>query len=203
MPFINYASQEVNCKLVYCGPGLSGKTTNILQIFRSIKPEYRGRMISLFTEAERTIFFDFLPVDLGLVCGFRVRFHLYSVPGQVFHAATRRLVFRGVDAVIFVADSLKSRMEANYEAIRDLQENLAHYGIELDSIPYVLQLNKRDMGHIHDVEFLTRELRIGGEPVYQAVAAEGEGVRDTLKDVARQLLHRLEQELLSNSVQNP
>lgn len=202
MPFINYASQEVNCKLVYCGPGLSGKTTNILQIYRSIKPEYRGRMVSLFTEAERTIFFDFLPVDLGLVCGFRVRFHLYSVPGQVFHAATRRLVFRGVDAVIFVADSLKSRMEANYEAIRDLQENLAHYGIELDAIPYVLQLNKRDMGDVHDVEFLTRELRIGGEPVYQAVAAEGEGVRDTLKDVARQLLHRLEQELLSNSVPN-
>lgn len=202
MPFINYANHEVNCKLVYCGPGLSGKTTNILQIYRSIKPEFRGRLVSLFTEAERTVFFDFLPVDLGLVRGFRVRFHLYSVPGQVFHSATRRLVFRGVDAVIFVADSLRERMDANYEALRDLQENLDHYGVDLGAIPYALQLNKRDLSGVHDVEFLTRELRRGGEPVYQAIAADGEGVRETLKNVARQLLLRLEQELVSASVQN-
>ena len=197
MPFINYANQEVNCKLVYCGPGLSGKTTNILQIYRSIKPEYRGRLVSLFTEAERTVFFDFLPVDLGLVHGFRVRFHLYSVPGQIFHAATRKIVFRGVDAVIFVADSLRSRMDANREALRDLREHLDYYGVDLGKIPYVLQLNKRDLDDVHDVEFLTRELRLGGEPVYQAIAVNGEGVRETIKNVARQLLLRLEQELVS------
>lgn len=200
MPFINYANQEVNCKLVYCGPGMCGKTTNIQQIYRSIKPDFRGRLVSLYTEAERTVFFDFLPVDLGLVCGFRVRFHLYSVPGQVFHAATRRLVFRGVDAVVFVADSQRSRMDANYEALRDLQENLGHYGVELTTMPYALQLNKRDLRDIHNVEFLTRELRLVGEPVYQAIAAEGEGVRETLKSVARQLLKRLEHELLPASV---
>ncbi|MEJ2078368.1 MAG: GTPase domain-containing protein [Acidobacteriota bacterium] len=197
MPFINYANQEVNCKLVYCGPGLSGKTTNILQIYRSIKPEFRGRLVSLFTEAERTVFFDFLPVDLGLVHGFRVRFHLYSVPGQIFHAATRKIVFRGVDAVIFVADSLRSRMDANREALRDLREHLDYYGVDLGKIPYVLQLNKRDLDDVHDVEFLTRELRLGGEPVYQAIAVNGEGVRETIKNVARQLLLRLEQELVS------
>ena len=197
MPFINYANQEVTCKLVYCGPGLSGKTTNILQIYRSIKPEFRGRLVSLFTEAERTVFFDFLPVDLGLVHGFRVRFHLYSVPGQIFHAATRKIVFRGVDAVIFVADSLRSRMDANREALRDLREHLDYYGVDLGKIPYVLQLNKRDLDDVHDVEFLTRELRLGGEPVYQAIAVNGEGVRETIKNVARQLLLRLEQELVS------
>jgi signal recognition particle receptor subunit beta len=197
LPFINYANQEVNCKLVYCGPGLSGKTTNILQIYRSIKPEFRGRLVSLFTEAERTVFFDFLPVDLGLVHGFRVRFHLYSVPGQIFHAATRKIVFRGVDAVIFVADSLRSRMDANREALRDLREHLDYYGVDLGKIPYVLQLNKRDLDDVHDVEFLTRELRLGGEPVYQAIAVNGEGVRETIKNVARQLLLRLEQELVS------
>ena len=200
MPFINYANQEVNCKLVYCGPGMCGKTTNIQQIYRSIKPDFRGRLVSLYTEAERTVFFDFLPVDLGLVCGFRVRFHLYSVPGQVFHAATRRLVFRGVDAVVFVADSQRSRMDANYEALRDLQENLGHYGVEVTRLPYALQLNKRDLHEIHSVDFLTRELRLVGEPVYQAIAAEGEGVRETLKSVARQLLKRLEHELLPASV---
>jgi mutual gliding-motility protein MglA len=197
LPFINYANQEVNCKLVYCGPGLSGKTTNILQIYRSIKPEFRGRLVSLFTEAERTVFFDFLPVDLGLVHGFRVRFHLYSVPGQIFHAATRKIVFRSVDAVIFVADSLRSRMDANREALRDLREHLDYYGVDLGKIPYVLQLNKRDLDDVHDVEFLTRELRLGGEPVYQAIAVNGEGVRETIKNVARQLLLRLEQELVS------
>ena len=162
MPFINYANQEVNCKLVYCGPGMCGKTTNIQQIYRSIKPDFRGRLVSLYTEAERTVFFDFLPVDLGLVCGFRVRFHLYSVPGQVFHAAVRRLVFRGVDAAVFVADSQRSRMDANYEALRDLQENLGHYGVEVTRLPYALQLNKRDLHDIHNVDFLTRERRRAG-----------------------------------------
>jgi mutual gliding-motility protein MglA len=193
--FINYSNGEVNCKLVYCGPGLSGKTTNILQIYRSVRPESRGRLISLYTETERTLYFDFLPIELGLVGGYRVRLHLYSVPGQVFYAATRRLVFRGVDGIVFVADSQIDRMDANYEALRDLRENLGHYGLELETVPYALQLNKRDLDDIHGVQFLTDELRLGGEPVYQAIAAENEGVRETLKDVARQLLFKLQADL--------
>lgn len=195
MAFINYSNGEVNCKLVYCGPGLSGKTTNILQVYRSVRPESRGRLVSLYTEMERTLYFDFLPIDLGLVARFRIRLHLYSVPGQVFYAATRRLVFRGVDGIVFVADSQIERMDANYEALRDLRMTAAHYGLDVETIPYALQLNKRDLENIHDVQFLTDELRLAGEPVYQAIAAENEGVRETLKDVARQLLLKLQGEL--------
>jgi len=195
LAFINYSNGEVNCKLVYCGPGLSGKTTNILQVYRSVRPESRGRLVSLYTEMERTLYFDFLPIDLGLVARFRIRLHLYSVPGQVFYAATRRLVFRGVDGIVFVADSQIERMDANYEALRDLRMNAAHYGLDIETLPYALQLNKRDLENIHDVQFLTDELRSAGEPVYQAIAAENEGVRETLKDVARQLLLKLQGEL--------
>lgn len=195
MAFINYSNGEVNCKLVYCGPGLSGKTTNILQVYRSVRPESRGRLVSLYTEMERTLYFDFLPIDLGLVARFRIRLHLYSVPRQVFYAATRRLVFRGVDGIVFVADSQIERMDANYEALRDLRMTAAHYGLDVETIPYALQLNKRDLENIHDVQFLTDELRLAGEPVYQAIAAENEGVRETLKDVARQLLLKLQGEL--------
>jgi len=190
--FINYSSREVNCKLVYCGPGRSGKTTNIVQIYRTIRPEFRGRLVSLYTEMERTLYFDFLPVDIGRVRGFSVRFHLYSVPGQIFHNATRRLVFRGLDGVVFVADSQRSRMDANQESLRDMRENLDHYGVGWAGLPYVLQLNKRDLDDIEDVEVMTGALRLGGEPVYQAVASENAGVRETLKDVARQLIFKLE-----------
>jgi mutual gliding-motility protein MglA len=195
LAFINYSNGEVNCKLVYCGPGLSGKTTNILQVYRSVRPESRGRLVSLYTEMERTLYFDFLPIDLGLVARFRIRLHLYSVPGQVFYAATRRLVFRGVDGIVFVADSQIERMDANYESLRDLRMTAAHYGLDIETIPYALQLNKRDLENIHDVQFLTDELRLAGEPVYQAIAAENEGVRETLKDVTRQLLLKLQGEL--------
>lgn len=195
MSFINYGNREVNCKLVYCGPGMSGKTTNILQIYRSVKPDQRGRLISLYAEMERTLYFDFLPVDLGRVRGFRVRIHLYSVPGQVFHAPTRRLVLRGADGIIFVADSSRVRLDANDEALRDLKENLDYYQIDAADFPYVLQLNKRDFPDVYDVDFLTDRLRLAGEPVYQAIAAENEGVRETLKDVVRQMLFKLECEL--------
>jgi len=193
--FINYSSREVNCKLVYCGPGMSGKTTNIMQLYQNVKPELRGRMVSLYSEMERTLYFDFLPLDLGLIRGFRMRLHLYSVPGQVFHAATRRLVLRGADGVVFVADSERVRMDANYEALRDLKENLDYFGVDVRTFPYVLQLNKRDREQIHGVDYLARELRLVGEPVYQAIARENEGVRETLKDVARQMLLKLEKEL--------
>ncbi len=195
MSFINYANREVNCKLVYCGPGLSGKTTNILQIYRSVKPEQRGRLVSLYAEMERTLYFDFLPLSLGRMRDFRIRLHLYSVPGQVFHAPTRRLVLRGADGIVFVADSTVDRLDANDEAIRDLKENLEFYGIDPTAFPYVLQLNKRDREDVYDVDFLANRLRLAGEPVYQAIAAENAGVRETLKDVARQMLLKLEAEL--------
>jgi mutual gliding-motility protein MglA len=174
---------------------MSGKTTNIMQLYRTVKPELRGRLVSLFSEMERTLYFDFLPLDVGLIRGFRIRLHLYSVPGQVFHAATRRLVLRGADGVVFVADSECCRMDANQEALRDLKENLDYFGVDIRAFPYVLQLNKRDRETVHDVDYLARELRLVGEPVYQAIACENEGVRETLKDVARQMLLKLEKEL--------
>ncbi len=195
MSFINYANRELNCKLVYCGPGLSGKTTNILQIYRSVKPEQRGRLISLYAEMERTLYFDFLPLTLGRIRDFRVRLHLYSVPGQVFHAPTRRLVLRGADGIVFVADSTIDRLDANDEAIRDLKENLEYYRIDPKDFPYVLQLNKRDRQDVYGVDFLVNRLRLADEPVYQAIAAENAGVRETLKDVTRQMLLKLETEV--------
>lgn len=174
---------------------MSGKTTNIIQVYRTVRPELRGRLVSLYTELERTLYFDFLPLDLGRIGGFAIRFHLYSVPGQIFYAATRRLVFRGADGIIFVADSSASRMDANFEALNDFRDNLDHYGIDFEGLPYALQLNKRDVEDALAVDEMAGRLRIGGEPVYQAIAVENEGVRETLKDVARQVLYKLEAEL--------
>jgi signal recognition particle receptor subunit beta len=174
---------------------MSGKTTNIIQIYRSLRPGLRGRLVSLHSEAERTLFFDFLPVELGRVRGYSVRLHLYSVPGQVFHAATRKLVFRGVDGIVFVADSRIDRLDADLEAQRDLRENLDAYQLELHELPYVLQLNKRDLGETLDVDSLTELLRMNGEPVYQAIALENQGVQETLKEITRQIMFRLERAL--------
>jgi len=195
MAVVNYFTKEVNCKLVYCGPGLSGKTTNILQIYQNVKTKRRGRLISLSSELERTLYFDFLPIDLGRICGFRVRLHLYTVPGQVYYSASRRLIFRGADGIVFVADSSPKRKEANLEARRDLLRNLEFYGIDIDGFPYVLQLNKRDVLGPMKVGEMVGELALRGEPVIQAVAVENRGVRETLKVVARQLLRRLKYEL--------
>lgn len=195
MPYINYARREINYKVVYCGPGLSGKTTNITQIYRSVKPRARGRLVSLYTEMERTLYFDFLPLNLGEVRGFQVRVHLYSVPGQVCYAAPRQLVFRGADGLVFVADSSRIRMDANFEALRDLKENLRYYSLDVRSFPYALQLNKRDLNDIHDPDYLVRELRLAEEPIFEAVASQNNGVRETLKDVIRQILVNLEHEV--------
>lgn len=195
MPYINYARQEINYKIVYCGPGLSGKTTNITQIYRSVKPRARGRLVSLYTELERTLYFDFLPLNLGEVRGFRVRIHLYSVPGQVCYAAPRQLVFRGADGMVFVADSSRSRIDANREALRDLKENLQYYNFDIRRLPYALQLNKRDLTDIHEAAYLAGELKLADEPVFEAVASQNEGVRETLKEVIRQILANLEQEV--------
>ena len=191
MTFINYASREINCKLVYYGPGLGGKTTNLQYIYAKTNPETKGKLISLATESDRTLFFDFLPLELGNIRGFKTRFHLYTVPGQVFYDASRKLILKGVDGVAFVADSQSARMDANVEAIYNLKENLKSQGYELKNLPYVLQLNKRDMPTAVSVEEMTRTLQSQGEPVFEAVATTGEGVFDTLKALARMVLIKL------------
>ncbi|MCU1285845.1 MAG: MglA protein [Acidobacteriales bacterium] len=191
MSFINFAAREINCKIVYYGAGLGGKTTNLQVIFDKTGDKQKGKMISLATESDRTLFFDFLPLDLGTVRGFKTRFHLYTVPGQVFYDASRKLILRGVDGVVFVADSQEERMDANLEALDNLQDNLKEHNYELAKIPYVLQLNKRDLPNVMPVDALKKELLKKGEPVFEAVAYNGTGVFETLKEVARQVLVEL------------
>lgn len=191
MTFINYASREINCKIVYYGPGLCGKTTNLQHIYDSTAPQAKGKLISLATETDRTLFFDFMPLELGTVRGFKTRFHLYTVPGQVYYDASRKLILKGVDGVVFVADSQEERMDANIEALYNLEENLQTQGYDLHQIPYVLQLNKRDLPNVAPTQDLVGELQRKGEPVFEAVAADGTGVFDTLKAVAKQVLTEL------------
>jgi mutual gliding-motility protein MglA len=191
MTFINYASREINCKIVYYGPGLCGKTTNLQYIYDSTAPQAKGKLISLATETDRTLFFDFMPLELGTVRGFKTRFHLYTVPGQVYYDASRKLILKGVDGVVFVADSQEERFDANVEALYNLEENLQSQGYDLANIPYVLQLNKRDLPNAVPTEDLSAELLRKGEPVFEAVAATGAGVFDTLKAVAKQVLTEL------------
>jgi signal recognition particle receptor subunit beta len=189
--FINFAAREINCKIVYYGPGLGGKTTNLQYIYERTGDQQRGKMISLATETERTLFFDFLPLDLGTVRGFKTRFHLYTVPGQIFYDASRKLILRGVDGVVFVADSQKERLDANLEAIDNLQDNLKEHGYDFMKVPYVLQLNKRDLPNAVSLDTLKRDLHKRGEPIFEAVAFQGAGVFETLKEVARQVLAEL------------
>ena len=193
MTFINYASREINCKIVYYGPGLCGKTTNLQFIYDKTNPNAKGKLISLATETDRTLFFDFLPLELGNVRGFKTRFHLYTVPGQVFYDASRKLILKGVDGVIFVADSQRERMDANIESLHNLELNLKSQGYDLMTIPYVLQFNKRDLPNIVPVEELKQKLVVKGEPVLEAIATSpnGVGVFDTLKAVAKLVLQDL------------
>ena len=191
MTFINYAAREINCKIVYYGPGLGGKTTNIEFIYDKTNPTAKGKLISLATETDRTLFFDFLPLDLGTVKGFKVRFHLYTVPGQVFYDASRKLILRGVDAIILVADSQIERMDANEESVYNLRMNLKEQGYDLATLPYVLQLNKRDLPNIAPSEEMIKLLRQKDEPVFEAVASKGVGVFDTLKTCAKLTLQEL------------
>lgn len=191
MTFINYAAKEINCKIVYYGPGLCGKTTNLQYIYNKTSPDAKGKMISLATETDRTLFFDFLPLDLGTIRGFTTRFHLYTVPGQVFYDASRKLILKGADGVIFVADSQKERMESNIESIRNLETNLNEHGLELKSLPYALQFNKRDLPNVIETDEMYRVLNYKREPTFNAVAPEGVGVFDTLKSVAKQILVEL------------
>ncbi len=191
MSFINYAAREINVKIVFYGPGLCGKTTNLQYIFEKSSPQQKGKLISLATETDRTLFFDFLPLDLGAVRGFKTRFHLYTVPGQVFYDASRRLILKGVDGVVFVADSQEARMDANEESLRNLEENLRENGFDLKSLPYVLQFNKRDLPSAALVDDMYRLLNFKGEPTFEAVATKGIGVFETLKAVAKQVLYEL------------
>ena len=191
MSFINYMAREINCKIVYYGPGLCGKTTNLQYIYERTNPDAKGKMISLATETERTLFFDFLPLSLGEIRGFKTRFHLYTVPGQVFYDASRKLILKGVDGVVFVADSQVERTEANVESVENLRTNLAEQGYDLDKIPYIIQYNKRDLANAAPMEELQNLLNPKGVPHFEAVAPKGEGVYETLKAIARLILTEL------------
>jgi len=191
LSFINFAAREINCKIVYYGAGLGGKTTNLQVIYQKTADQQKGKMISLATETERTLFFDFLPLDLGSVRGFKTRIHLYTVPGQVFYDASRKLILRGVDGIVFVADSQEQRMDANVEALENLMSNLREHGYDFNKIPYVLQLNKRDLPNILPIDLLSTELRKKNEPIFEAVAFQGVGVFETLKEIAKQVLTEL------------
>jgi len=188
MSFINYSSREINCKIVYYGPGLCGKTTNLQYVFRRMNPGDRGKMISLATETERTLFFDFLPVSMGEIRGFKTRFHLYTVPGQVFYDASRRLILRGVDGVVFCADSQITRMDANLESLDNLRINLREQGYDPDRIPLVLQYNKRDVNSVASVSELHALLNYRNVPEFEAVASSGMGVFETLKGIIKLVL---------------
>lgn len=192
MPSINYAFKEITCKIVYYGPGAGGKTTNLQYVHGNVPSKHRGDLVSLATEQDRTLFFDFLPLDIGDVKGFKTKFQLYTVPGQVYYNATRKLVLRGVDGIVFVADSQASRFQDSIDSLRNLEENLRDYGLDLENIPFVMQYNKRDMPDALPVEELRKALNPNGAyPEYEAVATEGIGCRESLRDVAGQILKKL------------
>lgn len=191
MPFVNFATKEINCKIVYYGPGLSGKTTNIKWIYDHIKPENKGEMITLATETERTLFFDFVPIEVSNVKGFKVRFHLYTTPGQIIYQASRKLILKGVDGVVFVADSQEERHDANLDTLDDMLENLREYDIDIEELPLVFQYNKRDLPNVLPVDVLRRDLNRWNRPDFEAVATKGIGVLETFKEITRQVLKKL------------
>jgi mutual gliding-motility protein MglA len=192
MSYVNHLAKEINCKIVYYGPGLCGKTTNLNNIFARTRPDARGKMIQLATETERTLFFDFLPIDIGSIGGYKVRMHLYTVPGQVFYDASRRLVVRGADGVVFVADSQPARREANIESLENLELNMAENGSSLDAVPYAIQYNKRDVPDAIPTGDLRRDLNPKGVPDFEASAVRGAGVFETLKGISHMVLQRLD-----------
>lgn len=196
MALFNYATRELSAKIVYYGPGLSGKTTNIEMVHKMLRPEQRGRLISLPTETDRTLFFDFLPIELGKIKGFKVRFHLYTVPGQVFYNATRRLVLQGVDGVVFVADSQREMINGDMESLKNLMDNLSSYGKKLEELPFVLQYNKRDLRSAAPVAELDAALNFLHVPTFEAVAPTGKGVTETLVGISRMVFAHLRKTLL-------
>jgi signal recognition particle receptor subunit beta len=192
MALVNHTTREINAKIVYYGPGLCGKTTNIHLIYHRIAPNQRGKLISLATETDRTLFFDFLPVELGTIKNYRVRFHLYTVPGQVFYNATRKLVLKGADGVIFVADSQRAMMDANLESLANLRDNFAEMGIDLTSFPMVIQYNKRDLPDIMSIDEMNEALNPRNIPFYEAVATTGDGVLKTFTAVSKVVLQDMQ-----------
>ena len=192
MSFINYAAREINCKLVYYGPGLCGKTTNLQYIYKKVDPGAKGKLISLATESERTLFFDFLPLELGTIRGFKTRFHLYTVPGQIFYEASRKLILKGADGVVFVADSQLERVEANIQSLADMRQHLGDQGIDPDKIPLVIQYNKRDLPNAIPIDELQKTLNPRNLPWFEAVAPQGTGVFETLKAIAKFVMQELQ-----------
>ncbi len=196
MALFNYATRELSAKVVYYGPGLSGKTTNIEMVHKMLRPDQKGRLISLPTETDRTLFFDFLPIDLGQIKGFKVRFHLYTVPGQVFYNATRRLVLQGVDGVVFVADSQREMANSNMESLKNLIDNLSSYGKKLEELPFIIQYNKRDLKNVMSVQEMDQALNYLRVPTFEAVAPTGKGVTETLVAISRLVFSHLRKTLL-------
>jgi signal recognition particle receptor subunit beta len=192
---VSYSGKEINAKLVYYGAGLSGKTTNLEAIYEAVPDTSRGKMVSMKTQSDRTLFFDLLPLDLGEIMGFKTRFLLYTVPGQVFYNATRKLVLKGADAIVFVADSEVGKMEENKESLQNLRANLAEYGLTLDAIPWVIQYNKRDLPNVYTVDELNAELNPAGVPSFEAVASEGKGVFETFRGVSHLLMEKVTKDL--------
>lgn len=196
MVVVSYSGREINAKLVYYGAGLCGKTTNLEAIYEAVPDTSRGKMVSMKTQSDRTLFFDLLPLDLGEIMGFKTRFLLYTVPGQVFYNATRKLVLKGADAIVFVADSEVGKMEENKESLANLRANLAEYNINLDSIPWVLQYNKRDLPNLYSIEELNAELNPSGRiPWYESVAREGKGVFETFRGISHLLMEKVTKDL--------
>jgi signal recognition particle receptor subunit beta len=192
MALVNHTTREINAKIVYYGPGLCGKTTNIHLIYHRISPTQRGKLISLATETDRTLFFDFLPVELGTIKNYKVRFHLYTVPGQVFYNATRKLVLKGADGVIFVADSQRAMLDANLESLANLRDNFAEQGVNISEFPMVIQLNKRDLPDVLSIDELNASLNPRGVPFYEAVATTGDGVLKTFTAVSKLVLQDMQ-----------
>lgn len=194
MSTINFSAREINFKVVYYGPGLSGKTTNLKKIYERVPAESKGEMVSLATEDERTLFFDFLPLDLGQVNGFKTRFHLYTVPGQVFYNSSRKLILRGVDGIVFVADSAPNRLRANAESLRNLRENLREYNLKLEEVPFVIQINKRDLPEALPENMIQQVLDPGKKVQFHgAVASNFQGVFEPLRAVSKLVLEKLAQ----------
>jgi len=199
MASINYATKEINCKLVYYGPGLCGKTTNLQYIHQQSRLNKCGELVSLATPGERTLYFDFLPVEMAAINDFKLKFGLYTVPGQVLYNATRKLVLRGADGIIFVADSQWDLMQENLDSLENLQENLSNYNMTLDGLPYVLQYNKRDLPDVAPLWYLDYLLNPGGVPTIEAVAPEGRGVYESLNALARYVIRDLVHKFESGS----
>ena len=196
MVVVSYSGKEINAKLVYYGAGLSGKTTNLEAIYEAVPETSRGKMVSMKTQSDRTLFFDLLPLDLGEIMGFKTRFLLYTVPGQVFYNATRKLVLKGSDAIVFVADSEVGKMEENKESLANLRANLAEYNLSLDQIAWVIQYNKRDLPNVYTIEELNAELNPGGKvPFFEAVATQGKGVFETFRGISHMLMEKVTRDL--------